>query len=203
MALVNEVLVGRPNAILHKLLNMKEGAPSPQLSPDLQAVLVLENDRPEFKFLGGETLGMGFGDAAAGAANYSHVGLINPVGSGVLVVVERVLLALTAAGSIGQIGLQAIGATAWSTAHAYMRDTRGYPASGSGQTSALTGTFVGADLGAAHGYLWQQPLGANRIDLDMVLSPGFVALVRPGTVNQRCVATWFFRERPIELSETR
>ena len=56
MARFNEIQVGRFNAVLHKLLDMKEGAPAPQLSGDVIPTLVLENDRPEWIFLGAERL---------------------------------------------------------------------------------------------------------------------------------------------------
>lgn len=54
MALYNEVLAGRYNRLLQRLLNMKGGPPAPQLSGDIAAGIELESDRPEWGFLNGE-----------------------------------------------------------------------------------------------------------------------------------------------------
>jgi hypothetical protein len=64
---------------------------------DLDGLIVLENDRPEWAKAGGEEImGAGFTTAAA-AANTSAAQMNNPAGSNVLCVVERVIVGFSAA----------------------------------------------------------------------------------------------------------
>ena len=105
----NEIQGGRLNSILHKLLNMAEGSPSPTLATDVFPMLALEVDRPEWHFLGGERLGWARWYLGGTAAQYSHVGLRNPAGSGVLLVVDRIVVSV-AAGNPVQLGLRTVAA---------------------------------------------------------------------------------------------
>jgi len=84
----NEIQIGRLNSVLHKLLDMKEGAPAPSLSSDITAMLALEVDRPEWKFLGGEKLCVAPFLPTAVANNMGQGSLFNPVGSNVLCIIE-------------------------------------------------------------------------------------------------------------------
>ncbi len=90
MALVNEIQVGRLNAILHKLLSMKEGAPSPVIAPELVGAIVLETEREEWKFLGGE-IPWGFPFSIPATVNARvKCQVRNPPGSGTLAVITRI-----------------------------------------------------------------------------------------------------------------
>lgn len=91
---VNEVLSGRYNAILHKLLSMKEGAPAPTLAPEILPVIVLEDDRPEWAFLAGERLLSVSHQQAGGVGLAPFLALTNPVGSGVILVIEQVIFSV-------------------------------------------------------------------------------------------------------------
>lgn len=82
----NEILAARYNRLLTRLLSMKGFAPAPVLVPEIQAVLALEADRPEWEFLKGGRRGMGFGALAVVTGQVNHIALVNPANSGVLAV---------------------------------------------------------------------------------------------------------------------
>lgn len=91
MALANEILVGRFSGILHKLLSMKEGAPSPQLSPEIMPVIALEVDRPEYDFLAGVRRGSSAASYQSSAAGkFGQFSIRNPSGSGLLAVISNI-----------------------------------------------------------------------------------------------------------------
>ena len=88
----NEIQVGRYNRLLQKLMSMKGGAPAPQLGGDIDAGITLESDRPEWQFLAGEFRAMGTTFKAADAANLSTVGLFNGNSTGVIGILEGVIV---------------------------------------------------------------------------------------------------------------
>lgn len=57
---------------------------------DLIPLLVLEADRPEWKLAGGEHPYAGFVDQPAVAAAFGWVALVNPMGTGIIAVVEAI-----------------------------------------------------------------------------------------------------------------
>jgi len=202
MALFNEINVGRYNAILHKLLGMKEGAPSPQVSGDVFPVLGLEMDRPEWKFLGGERLAYSGSYLAAVASKYHQTWLWNPPGSGALCVVEH--LDASVHGSGGLVGL---------------RDHNVEP-SGASKTavSSVARDYRYGIVATSIGFYYQTELAlvgtrrlvssttaSARYDLPgpIVLPPGYGVGFGTEAVNQILSANAFWRERPLEASETR
>ncbi len=202
MARFNEIQVGRYNAILHKLLDMKEGAPAPQLSADVVPALVLEQERPEWAFLSGEKLMSGYTSQAASAGNVCNVQLWNPGGSGVLCVVEQIIY--------GNRWLNDYWLS-WSTVAlttnsvAASRDTR----NGIG---AITGAsqcryqFAAAPLGtgAIHKIQGTDAPGAPiYVKAGWVISPGYGLIASGGVQNTALSVCFHYRERVIEPSELR
>lgn len=100
MALENEILVGRFNRLLQRLFSMKGPVPSPQLGGDINAGIELEVDRPEWGFLSGEMRFAGWFSQAAVAAQVSEVGLQLNLKSGVIVVVEQIIIDNSSAGAL-------------------------------------------------------------------------------------------------------
>lgn len=88
MARYNEILVGRYNRFLQKLLQMKGGPPAAQLAGDIQVNLNLFNGNENRYLEGWGQYGVSFTQAAV-ALNLNAFRLRNPVGSGVIAVVER------------------------------------------------------------------------------------------------------------------
>lgn len=89
--------IGRYNGILGRMLSMGgQEDPAGALSPEISPVLVLENDRPEWLFLGNVRLhGAAIALAAGGAGNFATARLRNPATSGALVVVTSIQISVT------------------------------------------------------------------------------------------------------------
>lgn len=76
------------NAVARAIYGFQEQQPL-ELEDTLRAVTVLEADRPEWAFLRGEQRwGSRNISQAAVAAEFSYVGIANPLGSGALVIIE-------------------------------------------------------------------------------------------------------------------
>lgn len=82
------------NLILSKKFGVV-GAPSPLMASEIFPNVILQNDRPEWPFLEGDKIAGGFIQDAGVAAQISHVGLHNPADSGILVVVQSILVDIT------------------------------------------------------------------------------------------------------------
>ena len=185
-----------------------------EVGRQLLPVIVLENDRPEHKFLGEEALAWGQNLTAAIAAITSFAGLRNPAGSGKILVVERVLGIRAATGQRMYYGL-ARSPTVTQVNTEQPRDTRQQPsgAFGVGATgivgqivSARSDTivvtpFVVGEFGAA-------ALNASaQIEPSLVLAADDTLLVWPSdgagsnTVNAAIQASFFWRERALEPTE--
>lgn len=190
---INEVQVGRYNAILHKLLDMSEGAPSPSLATDIFPMIALEVDRPEWAFLGGERLcSMTWFDGAT-ASNYSALGLRNPAGSGVLVVLEAVN---TEELSVGlYFGLRS-NSTIDASFPGRCRDSRM-----AAQNSVAEVVQVTQVAQPAYPYGWAKQFDVK--DQPWIISPGYELMIWPAglDVGIRLGLSW--RERPLLPSETR
>lgn len=92
MAGTNEIQVGRFNAVLQKVLAIKEGAPAPTLAPEITPAIILENDRPEWYYPGGVRLAGGGTRVGPVIGELPQLQLFNPAGSGILVVVTKVIV---------------------------------------------------------------------------------------------------------------
>ncbi|HEX9201915.1 MAG TPA: hypothetical protein VF865_20325 [Acidobacteriaceae bacterium] len=93
MALFNESLEGRFNQAIQRLHGHKGMAPAPQIAPEILHVIVLEQDRPESYYLLQTDLWSATRGVAADAAHVSLAGIVNPVSSGLLCVVQSVSVA--------------------------------------------------------------------------------------------------------------
>src|SRR5260370_42195617 len=92
MARFNEILIGRWNRYLQKLCSIKGGPPAPQLAYDITATLEIDQSAVESRFLLGWNR-FGFGLQLAGAiGNPSQIRLRNPTGSGVIAVIESIII---------------------------------------------------------------------------------------------------------------
>lgn len=93
------------NQVLARRLTTPGPAPSPTLEPAIFPSLVLESDRPEWEYVKGATLAGARSTVAAVAGNFSCATLVNPLGSNLIVVLNRVNV-LTAAGSGGVVRIE-------------------------------------------------------------------------------------------------
>lgn len=211
---------------LLKQLGVIKGLDHVELNAALVAALVLENDRPEHKYLSGEALAWGqYLLAAPGAGVTGYVGLRNPVGSGKLVVTEelRAIPGIYSQFLRVYIGLARAAANLTARSTEQPRDTRLQPTGAFGvgapgivgqivsaTSDTLTPTpFVVAELlsanssvatqSAATPAIWRQPV---------ILTPGDTVFLFPsdgvgGTqANANFQASFVWRERTLEPTET-
>lgn len=192
MALFNEILQGRYNALLTRLMAMKGGSPAPQLSPEIQMVLAIESERPEWQALMHARLCWASSSVAAGGVGTrARTALLNPAASGVLVVVEEAL------GIGGTNVLFSYGAADLATAEATegFRDSRWF-AAGS-PTARLSSTNVGAAAPTAAFY---KPSG-QALTRPIVLFPGNSLVLNVGTDDTALVTSWAWLERAFDAGE--
>lgn len=201
---VNEIMAGRYNAVLHKLLQIGSGAPAPILAPEVIAAIVLEADRPEWLFLGGMQAGMGMGYAPAQVAARSILTLENPSGSGALVTIEK-MWGFVATGEYMLMDRCTTADTVGYTPLAVTRVLDGrladQPTVAIMQRTAAalpTGTFArlidGGD-GTYSFFKLDNPL--------IVLAPGTAIRVAGSADNSPIYVNFLWRERVLEQSETR
>ena len=211
MSLFNEILAGRYNLTLRKLLNMKGEAPAPQISGDITADICLESDRPEWAYLGGEQLCSQVGVKGADVANFSGVVLFNTLASGVLATVEGILINNENAVAASFWVLLGPSTTPTGIIAGLPRDFRWLNPTGQLKRGALSfGSWVaGALTGQLAVSVTLPPGGSLYLPVSWILSPttGAVAgtfshlAVAGRVINSIVSATFFWRERPLEASE--
>lgn len=200
MALFNELQVGRFNGVLHKLLNMKDNAPAPQLAGDIVAGITLESDRPEWAYLGGTNLLIARGFVAGVAAQVSQAQLFNPANSNVLVVVDRILMYSTAA--VSRFTVNRTAAIPGGSGAGSARDFRLGPPGGASTARVLGITPAGASV-LSLGEMGAPANVTASWDLPLILAPGTGIAVNNQTVAADLGFTFSWSERVWELSERR
>ncbi len=208
MARFNEILVGRFNRFLQKWLSMKGGPPSAQLSTEIQ---------PNFNFFSGAEnraleswyLYGTFSSQVAVLAQNSFFQLRNPPKSGVLTVIEAIVVIPGLAGDRCDIQYGQPGADGAQILGNRTRDGRNLGTAGQTKASALTasqGTLAGPQIGTTIFSLASSLAGAsvtfpNNENQEIPLSPGDAVRVVEQTVNTALSVGWLWRERVIEDSE--
>lgn len=203
--------IGRINRLLQRLLELKGNAPVPELAPELMSAVVLECDRPEYKYLAGEQLAWGAIALAAGAGR-AEAQLLNPSGSNCLIVVERIRAWSGVCNTLAIGPTQQVFATAVTTAR--RRDFRG-TADLTASALAIVGQvrgkndsavvvtntteFIGGVMGntaAAAG-----PTVYGETDTPIVLAPGWSVGVQGDVDAGNLRASFVWRERALENAE--
>lgn len=203
MALFNEILAGRLNLTLRKLLNMKGEAPAPQVGGDIVAGIILENDRPEWKYLGGELMAWAPAQKTGAAGNYSHLVLLNPSGSGVICVVEELLISNPDAAAVGFWIMENSSTTVSGNYYGRARDQRFVNKNPSQRASCQVASFNDPAIqGYYCGFIRIQAGSNGRVQPGAVLYPGQRIMAVPNAQNTSVEWTAFWRERQFEASET-
>lgn len=196
MATVNEIQTGRFNSFLHKLLSMKEGAPAPTLSPEVVPVLPISPLPAEGLFLAGVERFEAQANVAAVVGQYSALQLNNPTASGVVCIIERLVL-LNLGAAVTQLGTILTGALAVSN-YGQRMDSR------SSTSAAGVSTLSTASDLTAPGTQYALRVGETLlVPIDVVLFPGFAYRIQDRTVNEAVYAGFLWRQRAFEPSETR
>lgn len=208
--MVNEIQAGRYNANLTKLLSMKEGSPAPTLAPEILAAFVLESDRVEWGFLKAEHICLGATIQPAGVTTLAFSSIINPVGSGALVVIEQIWVSSNVSMDVF-LAIQKLGQpTGTDGLNKNHRDTRSSTATGSNAAAGVVAVIIdGGNIPAnalivfANATIRVDPTSGHTAPCEIVLSPGFRIVLEAKTINAALCVTYFWRERTLESSELR
>lgn len=190
----NEILEGGLNSALTKRLGMQTASPSPALVPEIAPGLTLESDRPEWGFLKGEIRYAQSADVTSGVGLFPTIQLINPFRSGVLAVIEQIIVSDNAFLFIETTTLAGI-----TTANGRALDSRAATAS----TCVLTTNsraFPGAILRLSANIVYNFPVILASVQQGPAVN-GAVAGVVGVTTNSNLRLSCVWRERPALLSE--
>ncbi len=212
---------------LLKQLAVAKGLDHVEVLGQLIGAIVLENDRPEHKYLAGERLGVGqFLLAAQGAGIIGYVGLRNPLGSGSLVVLEEARALHSSAGSTTisrTYGMLVRGATLTQASTEQPRDTRLQPSgafgtfapnivgqvvSGRSDTIAVTPFAICESVSANSNSATLSASFQSVLNQPIVLAPGdsFLMSASDGLggnfANYSIQGSFWWRERTLEPTET-
>ncbi len=199
MAVYNEILVGRYNRLLQKLLSMKGPAAMNTLAPEMMAVLSLFHGT-ENRYLEGWDR---FGQAVFIGATVGNLGAIrirNPLVSNVMIVLESVVVfPQTADTPVLQQGTTALDLAALAGASRRLdaRSQRNSSTQISSASPAAQLTGFG-QTGLAAGVAWQWVQNENQ---ELPLLPGDAYQVSSNTVNTGLTTSFIWRERFLEESE--
>lgn len=204
MAYPNEVQVGRFNAMLYKMFSMEEGSPAPQLTGEIIPAVILENDRPEYKFLGGEHLMTVGAQITSAVSNFAQLQLYNPAGSGALVILEQIEFCLASAGLWGIYVTQTeLAGGAPTSLTTFKRDSRFGGATAAGGVANVAITTHTAIVGARLFVARDAANATNARRFEYVLSPGYGLTLTTVNTNIDVGANIQWRERFLEQSESR
>jgi hypothetical protein len=207
MAKYNEILVGRYNRFMQKLMGMKGGAVVPQLAGDVQCTFSFFNGA-ENRYLEGWDRYAFAANILAVALNNSVARIRNPVGSNLIAIIEKILFFnadVAAQNPVLRKGNPTVGLAAVLGATNAGLDTRGRSAPTlevSQQNTAVGAPLMGADqsvcqAGVLAGLNFEFILFENQ---ELPLLPG-QGLQLNGGVNQPFVYAFWWRERFLEESE--
>lgn len=209
MAALNEILVGRFNGLLTRLLKITGGAPAPQLTPEVQPILQLISDSADLAFLKEEFL-MVFGATTSNVAlKQSYVQVANPSNSGLLIIIEGITVSADfSTPTAVQYGFGLTTPSTRAVQRVVSRDSRVNPGLASSQSGPGACTF-GSDAVAdgVAGIAFNQA----RVDLlsftslylpvKYVIEPGDAFSVWCEAVNIPTTASIFYRARAAQQAE--
>jgi len=200
MARYNEILVGRFNRGLGKLLSIKGDSPSPQVASEIMPVFPIALGTDTDFLFGIDTFGVSIVVGAV-AAQLSFTQLFNPSTSGVIAEILHISGVLAAATDVMTIAIgpgtaQGAGATvarfdARTKKLQSIQITSGASAAPFGSTTAFWAS--------------QGPAGSAVVPLVPIpripLLPGDALIIAEGTVNSTIRVNLIWKERVIEDSE--
>jgi hypothetical protein len=203
MARFNEILIGRWNRYLQKLLSMKGGPPSPQLASEISATFEIEQPSVEDRVLLGWNSYAVFFNPAASVGNTSGAQIRNPAGSNVVAVINKITL--FASGVTGVTISQASTTPDLATARVgFRRDAR---------TGAQGSTCVTTQANAVTAFAGQSiqnhTIQAGGAEVEAIfpgnqewpLLPGDTLRISTDALNVALVVNLIWFERALEESE--
>ncbi len=205
MAGYNEILVGRYNRFLQKLLGMKGPPPARSLGGDILTVLPLFHGTETLLHQGWERFGCQAFQALGGAGGISKIQIRNPAGSNVIAVIEKIfVLDQTATDQvIVQMATQTAPADLANIVVSLLGfDGRGRltptcTVSSDALVSGGLGTAI-ARIGALVNQTFDLIVYENQ---EIPFTPGSLLQVKNSTAQHNLALTIFWRERFLEDSE--
>jgi len=203
MALFNEILAGRYNRFLQKLLQLKGRPPAPQLATEITPAFDVEDLPVELRILCGWNLWIAAFGQTVGLGLAANSQFKNPAGSGVVAVLESIFVGSSVATQLDISTAYNNPANLTNLAGGNRRDSRIQSALSASVVSSQGG---GAELAFTVATLFL-PAGAATypVLLDKAhqwpILPG--TAIRLTTTASQLTTTGFFlwRERPLEDSE--
>jgi hypothetical protein len=208
MARYNEILAGRFNRALQKTFSMKGEPPAPQLASEIQAALQMMSGAEARYLEGWNRFAVTVSQVAGGAGNRAGIRLRNPVNSGIVVVVEKIVLQMGVAdtpfltiGAAVDLTPTIVANSAW--------DNRGSPTpnailSASGNTGAVLGLTAWQGVGGVNSMLEVITDSIHEFPLlpqKTAASGDGAVTMYANTLNQGITASFWWRERVLEDSE--
>jgi|SRR5215510_6553936 len=214
----NEVSLPQWQQVIRRVFGLTgPGGNVPSIAPEIQPIVVLQPDLPEFRWLRREVPWAARRGNSGGAATLPTLGFINPAGSGTLVVLERMELSClplaaqssiivsldTEANVVGNTPGGVSGATNISA-----RDTRVTQVAGSGTPAAVVRFGPVAAPAAGFGlreYVTATVATVQLLDAvpNVVLFPGWgiTAWYNQTGAGSTLAVNWTWYERALEQAE--
>jgi hypothetical protein len=204
MAKYNEILTGRHNRFIQKLFSMKGPPPAPQLSGDIQMSHSFFHGAENRWLESWNRYGIGiFVPAIVGQVSVYR--LRNPIASGVIAVLEKVHIAITAA-----VVTEVDYAVTPPTTVDQNSGTATFPVDyrqGLNTSSTLVSSINTGVPIIATTVIGRPILNANNYDAilsavqEITLTPGCAFQVQSTVVNQALIVSLLWRERALDDSE--
>lgn len=193
------------NQFLQRRLNITDSpAPAGTLAPEVMPVLQVAPPSQDDDFLRGVRRCGGATGIAALAANFSIITLFNPTGSGILVLVDELILNSGSAGTNIECYIERVQLPTMATQGSAVRDSRW--GLGATRTAAI---LAGGQTATAPNIAWiwfgrfaqSGIFPPSSYNIGAVLTPGSMLILYPSLVNVAINATIFWRERIAQPSE--
>lgn len=193
---MNEIQTDRLDAILRRTLAIRAGSLAPTLGPEILPVIVLENDRPEWRYYERERLYMCTGVQAAVLAEYACVG-IKVTAPGHQIIVERMYVTSAAVGKTKICMAPTAGFVGWSLPHP--RDDRTATTEQFGARAHVLSTAASVSGGMVISHAASD---TKEIVGPWILSYGDrILFAQRVAANQDLDASFVFRDRMLEQGE--
>jgi hypothetical protein len=201
VARFNEILVGRYNRFLQKLLSMKGSPPAPQLSSEIITSLNLFHGVENRYLEGWERFAAAVGPTGA-AGQSAAIALRNPAGSNVVAVIEQIFMWAAATANVSiQRNVTADLGTVVSLTSNRIPDTRQRPSPTIIESTSTAGVTTGVTM-------FSVSLIANQVfalisdeNQEFPISPGDGIQLIDNTLAQQLNVSFLWRERILEESE--
>jgi hypothetical protein len=206
MAVYNEILIGRFNRWLQKLLSMKGSPPTKQLSSELQPTLEFFHGREDM-YLQGWNLFWTSLNAGPTAAVNDGFQLRNPASSNAIMIIEELNLRSSVANQSWLLSLIRSPQVELTNVFAATgMDPRGIPSVGGGSSLVLS-SFTNVVAFATSVYQWAHPTAGDTlftiqdVSQQWLILPGDTYRITTGISNSQDFVSFKWRERALEESE--